>query len=116
MFVGVLSLLLVSVFGLLMASLWVWAGRRSLLFLVVICPVQSTLALITCLVVCWAFSFVCHPLELIPLLFRQVVPARRALLVEFLDLLVDQLARVLALVLGPGRLHEPPISHGLCGV
>ena len=46
--VGVLSLALVSVFSLLMASLWVWIGRKSLLL-------QSTLALTTCPAACWAF-------------------------------------------------------------
>ena len=56
------------------------------------------------------------PLELVPLLLRKVVPAHRALLVEFLDLLVDQLVRVLTLVFGPARLHEHPVSRGPCGV
>ena len=53
--VGVLSLALVSVFGFLMASLWVWTGRKSLLFLVVSHPLPSTFALTTCPAPCWAF-------------------------------------------------------------
>ena len=55
MVVGVLSLALISVFGLLMASLWVWIGHKSLLFLVVSCPLLSTFALTTCPAACWAF-------------------------------------------------------------
>ena len=46
--VGILSLALVSVFGLLMASLQVWIGCKSLLFLVVSCLMPSALALATC--------------------------------------------------------------------
>ena len=48
--VGVLSLALVSVFGLLMASLWVWIGRKSKS-----CLLLSTFALTTCPAACWAF-------------------------------------------------------------
>ncbi len=54
-----------------------------------------------------------HLLEPLPLLLRQVVPPDGALLVELLDLLVDELVRVLSLVLRPAGLDEDAIRRVL---
>jgi hypothetical protein len=54
-----------------------------------------------------------HLLEALALLVGQVVPPHGALLVELLDLLVDELVRVLALVLGPAGLNEDPVGRVL---
>jgi hypothetical protein len=56
---------------------------------------------------------VSHLLKSLSFLFGEVVPPDRALLVELLNLLVDQLIRVLPLVLGPAGLHEHPIGRVL---
>ncbi len=55
---------------------------------------------------------VSHLLESLPFLLGQVVPPNRTLLVELLDLLVNQLVRILALMLRPTGLHE----HAIGGV
>jgi len=54
-----------------------------------------------------------HLLEALALLVGEVVPPHGALLVELLDLLVDELVRILALVLGPAGLNEDPVGRVL---
>ncbi len=51
-----------------------------------------------------------HLLEALALLLREVVPPHGALFVELLDLLVDELVGVLALVLGPAGLDEDAVG------